>query len=62
MNIQIKKKDFTKAAALYQKVATDFSFDILADDALFHWAELLEEKLNDKIKAQELYEKIILDY
>lgn len=60
--IQIKKKEFAQAATLFQKVATNFSFDILADDALFQWATLLEEKLNDKTKAQELYEKIVLDY
>ena len=44
----------------------DFSFEIiqlsLLDDALFQWAKLLEEKLDDKTKAQELYEKIVLDY
>lgn len=60
--IQIKKKNFTKAVLLLEKISTDFSFDILADDALFQWAELLEKKLNDKTKAQELYEKIVLDY
>jgi hypothetical protein len=43
-------------------VATDFSYDILADDALFSWADLLENKLNDKEKAMEIFEKIVLDY
>lgn len=60
--IQVKKKNYTQAAKLYEEVANNFSFDILADDALFHWAELLQEKLNDNTKAQELYEKIVLDY
>jgi tetratricopeptide (TPR) repeat protein len=61
-DIHIKRKEYTKAAALYEKVATDFSYDILADDALFGWADLLENKLNDKEKAMEIFEKIVLDY
>jgi tetratricopeptide (TPR) repeat protein len=61
-DIHIKRKEYTKAAALYEKVATDFSYDILADDALFSWADLLENKLNDKEKAMEIFEKIVLDY
>jgi TolA-binding protein len=60
--IQAQKKNYPEAAALYEQIATNFSFDILADDALFHWAELLEKKLDNKTKAQELYEKIMLDY
>jgi TolA-binding protein len=60
--IQAQKKNYPEAAALYEQIATNFSFDILADDALFHWAELLENKLDNKTKAQELYEKIMLDY
>ena len=51
-----------QAAKLYEKVATEFSFDILADDALFKWAEILEENLNNISKAQEIYEKIVMDY
>ena len=61
-DIHFKRKEYTKAAALYEKVATDFSYDILADDALFSWADLLENKLNDKEKAMEIFEKIVLDY
>ena len=60
--IEFNNKNYTQAAKLYEKVATEFSFDILADDALFQWAEILEKKLNDRSKAQELYEKIVMDY
>ena len=60
--IEFNKKNYTQAVKLYEKVASEFSFDILADDALFQWAEILEEKLNDSNKAQELYEKIVMDY
>jgi len=60
--IQINKKNYLEATALFEKISSQFSFDILADDAIFHWAELLEQKLDDSEKAQELYEKIVLDY
>ena len=60
--IEFIKKNYSQAVKLYEKVATKFSFDILADDALFQWAEILEEKLNESNKAQELYEKIVMDY
>jgi len=60
--LSIKKRDYNNAALFFEKVATNFSFDLLADDALFQWAELLENRLNNKEKAQELYQKIVLDY
>ena len=61
-DIHLNRKEYAKAAVLYEKVATDFSYDILADDALFNWADLLENKLDNKEKAMEIFEKIVLDY
>ena len=60
--IQLKKKEYKLAADLFEAIAKDFAFDILADDALFQCASLLENQLDNKEKAKELYEKIILDY
>ena len=60
--IEFHKKNYSQAVKLYKKVAEDFSFDILADDAIFQWAKILEEKLNDSNKAQELYESIVIKY
>lgn len=57
-----KKKDYTKAVDYYNKVFTNYQYDILADNAIFELAELYERKLNDKEKAKELYEKIILNH
>lgn len=57
-----KEKKYELASIQYQKVAQDFSFDILADDALYRRAILMEEKLNNEELAQELYEKILLDH
>ena len=57
-----KEKKYELASIQYQKLAQDFSFDILADDALYRRAILMEEKLNNEELAQELYEKILLDH
>lgn len=57
-----KKRDYTKAAELYQLVADKFKEDIRADNSLYALAKLYEEKLNEPEKAKALYEKIFLDY
>lgn len=44
------------------RIFTVYKNDILADNAMFDAAEIYEENLNDKNKAQELYEKLINDY
>ncbi len=57
-----KKKEYQKAVDYYHKVYTNYRYDILADNAIFELAELYERKLDNKEKAKELYEKIILEY
>lgn len=57
-----KKKEYLKAVDYYTKVFTNYRYDILADNAIFELAELYERKMDNKDKAKELYEKIILDY
>lgn len=57
-----KKRDYTKAAGLYQEVADKFKEDIRADNSLYALAQLYEDKLNDPEKAKNLYEKVFLDY
>ncbi|MCB0543347.1 MAG: tetratricopeptide repeat protein [Saprospiraceae bacterium] len=57
-----KKRNYEKAAALYQEVADKYPEDIRADNALFALAQLYEQKLNDVEKAKTLYEKIFIDY
>lgn len=60
--ISEKKRDYLRAAELYQQVAEKFKEDIRADNSLFALAKLYEEKLNDPEKAKSLYEKIFMDY
>ncbi|MDZ4759120.1 MAG: hypothetical protein SGJ10_13420 [Bacteroidota bacterium] len=57
-----KEHKWTECLENLDKVFTVFKFDILADNALFDAAEIHENNLNDKPKAQELYEKLFNDY
>jgi hypothetical protein len=47
---------------MYQKITTDWGYDILADDALYRLAKIYDNILADKVKAMELYEKILLEH
>ncbi len=54
--------EYLAAAALFQRVTEEYPDDILADDALFYWAELVELRLGDKEKARGLYEQLLTKY
>ena len=53
---------YADAAALYESVVKNYSWEMLADDALFQLALLYENKLNKKPEAMELYKKMLTDY
>ena len=55
-------KNYNEAIIYIQEVAENYSYDILADDALFQLAKLTEEHLKDKEKALMLYEQILLEH
>lgn len=57
-----QKSDYLLAEQLYLRISKDFSFDILADNALINLARLYEFKLNDTAKARKIYEMIVLNY
>ncbi len=57
-----QKSDYMMAEQLYLRLTKDFSFDILADNALINLARLYEYKLNDTAKARKIYEMIVLNY
>ncbi len=44
------------------KIVENYNEDILADDALFMMAEVYQNRLKDKTKAMELYEKLLEKY
>lgn len=57
-----QEKDFDKAVKELTKVADNFSFDILADDALFNLAEIYHYFYKDEQKAAEYYKRILFDH
>lgn len=56
------KKHYDAAASNYQKIIANYGDDILADDALYHLAELYNNHLAQPEKAKLLYEQIIFDH
>ena len=60
--IRIRQQRYAEADTLLQQLVTQYSFDILADDALILLAQLNEERLNNPQRARDCYEKLILDY
>jgi len=61
-SIYQKQGKYEEASILLETIVKDFSWDILADDALFQLATLNEYKLNRKDKAMELFKKMLTDY
>lgn len=60
--INEKNHQFEKAAQLYTEIITNHTYSFDADMALYRLGILHEEKLNNTDKAQELYQKIMIDY
>lgn len=60
--INFKKRNYEQTASLLNKIVEEYPEDIWADNALFQLAELYEQQLGDKEKAQALYEKMFIDY
>ena len=60
--IRMKQERYVEADSLLQRLVNFYPYDITADDALMLMAELNEEKLDNKSKALECYEKILIDY
>jgi len=53
---------YEAAALLYQEVVDKFGQDILADDALFQLADLVQNRMQDKERAMKLYEELLTKY
>ncbi|MBD79146.1 MAG: hypothetical protein CL840_09520 [Crocinitomicaceae bacterium] len=60
--IAFKKQDYKGAAQFLESIVAAYSYDILADKAIFKLAELNEHQFADHEKAKELYQVILLDY
>ncbi|MBB4078981.1 tetratricopeptide (TPR) repeat protein [Lewinella aquimaris] len=57
-----KLRKYDEAAGQYQKVIDNYPKSIRLDNALFALAGLYENQLDDKAKAQQLYETLFIDY
>jgi TolA-binding protein len=60
--ILVKQRKYPEAVAIFDEVYSTYPEGIRADNALFAMAGLYENHLGDPAKAQELYEKIFVDY
>lgn len=60
--VQEKLGNYEAANKLYTTIYEKYNEDILADNALFRSANITLFILNDKEKAQSLFEKLVLDY
>ncbi len=60
--ISFKNQDYVVASEYLRKIIADHHYEILADEAIFRLAEIYENYLDDKEKAQEYYSKLFNDY
>jgi tetratricopeptide (TPR) repeat protein len=60
--IYLKTNKIQKAVESLEKIIEEFSYDILADDAIFTLAGIFQEKIKDNEKAKGLYEKILTEH
>jgi len=61
-SIKLRRGDYSSAVAYLEEIVKDYSWDILADDALFMLAEIYETEYKDIEKAKELYRQILENY
>ncbi|MEO8086377.1 MAG: tetratricopeptide repeat protein [Bacteroidota bacterium] len=56
------KRNYGEEDSLLRKVGEQYGDGILADDALFHRAELYEKRFKDNSKAMELYQDLLTKF
>ena len=61
-DLALQNGDVENALSFYQEVADLHFDDITGDDAIYNLAVIYDQKLNDLVKAEELYEKLIFEY
>jgi tetratricopeptide (TPR) repeat protein len=60
--IRRRAGQFSVAAELLKKISDEYPLDILADDAFFTRAEIIERDLLEKDAAQELYRQFLVTF
>ncbi len=61
-DIYASLEEYDLAIEAYKKVANTYSYDILADNALYKLALLYDHVIKDKPKAMETYKRLLTDY
>jgi thymidylate kinase len=56
------KRNYPEEDSLLRKLGEQYGDGVLADDALFHRAELYEKRFKDKSKAMELYQDLLTKF
>ena len=59
-DVFIAQKNYTNALNCLEKICLEHQYDILYDDALFYKGQIYEKILEDKTKAKDAYENILL--
>lgn len=60
--IYIKENELTKGTTALKDLITNHNTSIWIDDALFMFADILENKLNNPEEAKKLYQQLVNDY
>lgn len=60
--LRMRNGQFVECIALLQKILDEYPDDVLADDAYFTQADIYHNYLNDKVKAQAIYQDILMKY
>ena len=61
-DIYLHLDSINTALKMYKKIEEEWSYDILADEALYMQASIYDNKLNKPEMAMNFYEKIVLNY
>ncbi len=60
--IEVENQNYALAIEFLETIVTDFSYELLGDDALFMQAEIYNYQLDEKEKAKDLYKKMLTSY
>jgi TolA-binding protein len=60
--IETTRNNYVLAAGYFEQIINDYSYESLADDALFELATLYNFHLNEKEKARDLYKQMLFDF
>ncbi len=61
-NLRLKQGEFSKSIELLQQIVKFFPDEVLADDAAFLQADIIEKQIKDKTKAMEMFRDFLTKY